>query len=219
MPPIDLNYRPAGYFWPMSLAYHLLGTVKGTRRRQHILELIEKGHLDEIEGWVAQESVTEPTRKALGKVHPSLMGGEFLPDLRKNEIEIARISLMSVTGDVISIRATRGKSRIRYRICDEYGDERLRYGDESSPDVAKRTSNRPLTLDELEKFIEDAGAGMDYVRQNLSAGTDPEYLVCFLTATSPYYPALTELYYTRFDELIEAEDSDRSYRKESPCTA
>ena len=55
-----------------------------------------------------------------GRLHPSNMGGEYLPLLRKGEVEIARISLQSVTADQISIRARRLSKRIGYRIVDEY---------------------------------------------------------------------------------------------------
>lgn len=221
MSSIDLLYRPAGYFWPMSLAYHLLGTVKGAARQNHIHALIAEDRLEELEGWAAVESLPEPRRRELGRIHPMLMGGEYLPDLRKNEVEIARISLMSVTGDVTSIRATRGKSRIRYRVVDEYGDERRDGLRGRIQDLANRTSTRPLTLGELEQFIEAAGAGMDYIRLNLSSGTDPESLLGFLTATSPYYPDLTKLYDQRFDELIAAGWSvqDDEEEEDSSCTA
>ena len=47
------------------------------------------------------------------------MGGEYLPPLRKGEVEIARISLESTTDDQISIRARRGRERIRCRVVDE----------------------------------------------------------------------------------------------------
>ena len=59
-------------------------------------------------------------REAWGAIHPSHLGGEFLPRLRKGEVEIARISLRSVTADQISLRARRLVGRIGYRIVDEY---------------------------------------------------------------------------------------------------
>ena len=37
---IKLDFRPAGYFWPLDLAVHLLATVKGTERRKYIQSLI-----------------------------------------------------------------------------------------------------------------------------------------------------------------------------------
>jgi len=199
MSAIDLNFRPAGYFWPLSLASHLLGTVKGVVRQNHIRTLIEENRLDELENWLAHESLSDEVRKSTGRVHPILMGGEYLPNLHKVEVEIARISLESVTGDVISVRAARGKRRIRYHIIDEYDGETLN-------GVTRRTSTRPLTLGQLERFIEGSSGGMNIVRRNIpDDAADLKKYEGFLRATSPFYPDLTTLYQQRFDELVEAE--------------
>jgi hypothetical protein len=40
------------------------------------------------------------SRSALGRLHPSFMGGEYLPDRRDTEVEIARINIDSTTSDV-----------------------------------------------------------------------------------------------------------------------
>jgi hypothetical protein len=196
---INLDFRPVGYFWPLSLGSHLLGTVKGAVRQNHIHSLIEQNRLDELSDWLAHESLPDEVRTATGRVHPILMGGEYLPNLHKVEVEIARISLKSVTGDVISVRAARGKRRIRYRIIDEYNGETL-------SGVTRRTSTRPLTLGQLEKFIEGSSGGMDIVRRNIFVrGGYAEECKGFLHASSPFYPGLTALYQQRFDELVEAE--------------
>ena len=118
--PLNLKFRPSSYFWPHSLETHLLASVKGAARQQHIRLLIAQGRMRELDDWIAAESLEVGPRAYLGRLHPSLMGGEYLPSLRHNEVEIARISLRSVTGDVISVRATKGKHRIYYRIVDEY---------------------------------------------------------------------------------------------------
>ncbi|MBK8320987.1 MAG: hypothetical protein IPL05_21580 [Betaproteobacteria bacterium] len=179
---IDLKFRPAGYFWPLSLATHLLSRVKGAERQRQIRQLIAQGKLNEVDAWLAAESLSDASRVQLGRCHPSLMGGEYLPDLRLNEVEIARISLLSVTGDVISVRATQGKRRIYYRIVDEYEGD-------SVPEHSRRTSIKPLTLSQLERFIERASAGMDIIYFNWSHGEEIDSLPAFLTATSPFYPS------------------------------
>lgn len=195
MSAIDLDFRPAGYFWPHTLATHLLATVKGAVRQRHIRSLIEEDRLDELEDWIAQQSLTEPERRTIGRFHPMFMGGEYLSDLRKREIEIARVSLQSTTGDVISVRAFKGKGPFRYRIVDEYDGETL-------TTKTTRTSKRPLTLGQLEKFIEGAGAGIEIVRFNIQYGYgDPESCRNFLSASSPFYPELDALYELRFEEL------------------
>jgi hypothetical protein len=198
MSAIDFGFRPTGYFWPHTLATHLLATVKGAVRQRHIRSLIEEDRLGELEDWLAKQSLTETERHATGRIHPMLMGGEYLSDLRKREIEIARISLQSTTGDVISVRAFNGKGPIRYRIVDEYNGETLM-------GKTTRTSKRPLTLGQLEKFIEGAGAGIGIVRFNIQYGDgDPESCRNFLSATSPFYPELDALYELRFDELAKS---------------
>ena len=52
-------------------------------------------------------SLTEDERNRFGAIHPSFMGGEYLPDCNPSETEIARVKLRSTTQDLISIRATR----------------------------------------------------------------------------------------------------------------
>lgn len=193
---IDLEYRPAHYFWPHSLETHLLATVKGAERQRYIRMLDSLERLPELPGYLAAESLSEEERTALGRVHPSLMGGEYLPDLRSREIEIARISLRSVTGDVISVRARQGRGRISYRIVDEYGGDCL-------SEQTRRTSARPLTLAQLENFIELAGAGMVIVQRNLGGGSDLDSLEDFLTASSPFYPELEALYSKRISDWAE----------------
>ena len=51
------------------------------------------------------------------------MGGEYLPPLLDDEVEIARVSLASVTADQTSVRAQRIPGGIAYRIVDEYGED------------------------------------------------------------------------------------------------
>ena len=208
MSAIDFDFRPTGYFWPHTLATHLLATVKGAVRQQHIRTLIEANRLDELEDWLAKQSLTETERRATGRIHPMFMGGEYLSDLRKREIEIARISLQSTTGDVISVRAFRGKGPFRYRVVDEYNGETL-------TSKTTRISKRPLTLGELEKFIEGAGAGIEIVRFNIQYGDgDPESCRNFLSAMSPFYPELDALYELRFEELAKSMRRDDLYDDE-----
>jgi hypothetical protein len=61
--------------------------------------------LGSLEGSEFDESLSNGAREFRGRVHPSLMSGEYLPDYEGDEVEIARVALASVMGDVISIRA------------------------------------------------------------------------------------------------------------------
>ena len=77
------------------------------------------------------------------------MGGEYLPDLLPDEVEIARATLKSTTMDVISVRARPTKHRIIYRIVDEYYDENLFHYH-----LIQKTSIRPLTMRQLIALID-----------------------------------------------------------------
>ena len=102
----------------------------GYRKRTHVIAAI-KG---------------ERRRLALGRLHPSFMGGEYLPDRRDTEVEIARINIDSTTSDVTSVYAKAGKDRIRYRVVDEYNGDTL-------SEKRTRSSKRPLSLGELIDFF------------------------------------------------------------------
>ena len=83
-------------------------------------------------------------------MHPMNMGGEYLPPMFDGEVEIARISLRSVTGDQISVRARRSRGDIEYRIVDEYPES----GETYIPHP--RTSTRRLTMGALVTMIDEA---------------------------------------------------------------
>jgi hypothetical protein len=161
VPGIDLEFRPASYFWPLSLETHLLTCIKGVERKALLRELIDSGRFDEIPAFLKQSALSEEERQALGRIHPALMGGEFLPDLRQNEVEIARITIASTTQDVTSVFARRGKNRIYYRVVDEYDGDTL-------SDKTTRTSTRPLTLSELEAFLNCSWSIFDVLAMNFS---------------------------------------------------
>src|SRR3989442_2873659 len=80
------------------------------------------------------------------------LGREFLPDQQANEVEIACISLASVTGDVIAVTARRRGGRIVYQIIDEYGT-RFHFD--------PKTSTRPLSMGELVSLIDGTTGHLD----------------------------------------------------------
>jgi hypothetical protein len=189
---VDLDFRPAGYFWPLDLATHLLATVKGAERRKHIQTLIDANRLDLLEDLVAKSSLAPEVRRATGRIHPWFMGGEYLPDQMPGEVEIARVTLASTTQDVVSVRARKGKNRIRYRIVDEYEGETL-------TERRERTSTRPLTLGQLIDFLDGAWSIRDVVTGN-EMECDLERMRWFVTVSSPFYPHLATHYDQRFVE-------------------
>ena len=68
--------------------------------------------LGELDPALLEAELDDDARARLGAIHPMLMGGEYLPSFRQGEVEIARIALASVTGDVFSIRARRRPSGV-----------------------------------------------------------------------------------------------------------
>src|SRR4051812_46031406 len=100
VPGIDLSFRPQAYFWPLGLETHLLARVKGAERKAALKKLIDAGRMDAIPDGLAHSTLSEADRQALGRIHPSFMGGEYLPDLSQSEVMIASITIASTTQDV-----------------------------------------------------------------------------------------------------------------------
>ena len=148
---IDLNYRPDTY-WPESLTpEQLLSRIHG-KERQDIARLTYAAcGFSGLDAFLAREALTHEEREAWGRVHPLCMGGEYLPDTEAGEVEIARLSMQSTTGDQISMRARQADGVIRYRVVGEYEDEEgMRYV------LPFETREQPLSLSELMEFIDGA---------------------------------------------------------------
>ena len=197
----DLNFRPETY-WPEFDDYHAIAAarVKGALRRQAAGRLADEGLYDPL---ICAENLPEEHRIAVGRVHPMFMGGEYLPDLLPNEVEIARATLKSTTMDVISVRARPTRQRIIYRIVDEYYDENL-----FTYHLIQKTSIRPLTIRQLIALIDNAqenGGLSSCARQyNHECSEDAEGLYDFATITSDFYPALQAWYDQSNLEWLEA---------------
>jgi hypothetical protein len=145
-PVIDLGYRPQSYFWPITHDTHVIAAIKGERRRSAIRDAFDADRVTPLDEIYAAPTLPDEDRRALGRLHPSFMGGEYLPDRRDTEVEIARINIDSTTSDVTSVYAKAGKDRIRYRVVDEYNGDTL-------SEKRTRRSKRPLSLGELIEFL------------------------------------------------------------------
>ena len=113
-----------------------------------VRDALARGDIASIDPILAEETLSEADRRSWGLIHPDLMGGEYLPDLDAEDVEIARISLRSTLSDQISIRAARAGDKIRYSVCDEY---------ETEYRLAVTESELPLTLGELIALIDGSG--------------------------------------------------------------
>ena len=144
------------------------------------------------------------------------MGGEYLPDYRRDEVEIARIELQSTTSDVISIRARPRGKRIEYSVCDEYQVEYR---------LPQKTSRQPFSLRELIRFLDSVehpehepewkrfGFVLSFNQTNLDCGGDLETLQNFTSVESDFYPALSQHYAKVIGDWYEASLTDRSTRE------
>ena len=110
---INYDFRPESYWVPArSPLEAALRSVKGRNRREMIRDYHSNGLLPALSDNLLRDTLEEDTRRRLDLIHPSFMGGEYLPDYRRDEVEIARIELQSTTSDVISVRARPQGKRI-----------------------------------------------------------------------------------------------------------
>ena len=172
-------------------------------RRATLKTLIDSGRIEEIPEFLAQSALSDEERKALGRIHPAFMGGEYLPDLRQREVMIARITIASTTQDVTCVYARRGRKRIRYRVVDEYEGETL-------TGCCERTSTRPLTLGELAEFFDGAWSIFSVLSMNFGhRGYDEGQMQRFVVeVSSSFYPELGALYRSRIHAWAAAKRLD-----------
>ena len=175
---LDLSYRPESYFWPITHETHLIAAIKGERRRNIIREAFDANTVTPLDEYYAAPVLHEQDRRALGALHPSFMGGEYLPNRQETEVEIARINIDSTTSDVTSVYAKAGKNRIYYRVVDEYNGDTL-------SQKRTRTSKQPLTLGELVEFFLGAWHLNEVLEMN---ELDREGAHDFTHPSSEFYP-------------------------------
>jgi hypothetical protein len=156
---IYYDFRPESFWSPPSDPLQaILRNIKGRRRREMIRDYYVAGKVDELFDELLEDSLDPEARSGLSRIHPTFMGGEYLPNYGRQEVEIARVTLESTTSDVVSLRAQPAGSRIKYHVVDEYQTE---FG------LPQRTSSRPFSLRELIRFLdslEHPGADVSWGR-------------------------------------------------------
>jgi len=184
---IDLAFRPNGYFWPLDLRTHVLSSIKGAERRSYVERMFDEGRERELPADLIQSALHPEERRATGAVHPSFMGGEYLPDQRHREVEIARITIASVTQDVTSVYARRTKHRILYHVVDEYEGQTL--GAKNT-----RSSKQPLTLTELTDFFLGGWNLLQVLEMNsLNEPGRADEARAFFWTSSEFYPGFKQV--------------------------
>ena len=211
---VDLDFRPRSYWADADPISAIVQNIKGQNRREMARDFIA-GDVPkawgEIDPGLLDDTLSAERRVSLGQIDPSFMGGEYLPDYRRAEVEIARIVLQSATSDVYSLRARTGArgTRIRYRFVDEY---------ESTFFLTPATSRRPLTMSQLIALIDTAESesvetlGHPFVESmaywQFEGGASVQDALDFVSVESSVYPQLGDYYTRRLDAWADA------YRRE-----
>ena len=197
---LDLSYRPESYFWPITHETHLIAAIKGERRRNFIREAFDANTVTPLDEYYAAPVLHEQDRRALGALHPSFMGGEYLPNRQETEVEIARINIDSTTSDVTAVYAKAGKNRIYYRVVDEYNGDTL-------SEKRTRTSKQPLTLGELVEFFLGAWHLNEVLEMN---ELDREGAHDFTHPSSEFYPEFSRAIRAKINEWCPAEEPEET---------
>ena len=137
------------YFHTTSDEIACLLRIKGNYRREFVGKAIKSDGLDSVPHAWAEHEISETLKAMLQRQHPRARGGEDLPDLNENEVEIARFTLVdSVHGEVTSLRAQKVlESRINYRMVDEYEtDIKIPYKFSSTPLTEKQALDCEIEL-------------------------------------------------------------------------
>lgn len=215
VPDIDLEFRPRSYWADQDPIEAIVQNIKGQNRREMARDFIAGDmpkSFGEIDDSLIEDTLSADARVSLGHIHPSFMGGEYLPDYGRGEVEIARVVLESSTQDVYSFRARRSRAgaRIRYRLVDEY---------EAEFTLTPASSARPLSLGQLIALIDSAESdeldtmGWPFVEGfaawQIEGGESPEDAAAFASVESSVYPQLGEYYAERMSQWAAAQAAER----------
>ena len=203
----NMKYRPGSYWSQEDPLEAILEGVKGVARRKAIRNAWDNGNLEKLSDLVLKGKLNDQERSSLGKLHPSLMGGEYLPDYEPGQTTIVRILLQSVTIDVIELRARpQPDGTFRLKWIDEYnGLFRFDYDRHIEFDL-------PLTFEELVDYIDNSYCDMvhlplGYNEENAKYESGDNYLNTlrhFTSVSSPFYPNLGAFYQDQADAIAEA---------------
>jgi hypothetical protein len=206
----DYDFRPDSYFDGLDPRTLTVASILGEERRKDVARRLELGDLDPMVcgDWLVEPVLDDDIRSIIGRAHPAFMGGEYLPGLGENEIEIARVVLASVMQDVTSIRARREGGRIRYRVEDEYETDFASFQTESE---------KPLTLRELISLIDGSvnpddsfghGLAWPHIFVHINAGCEDDAR-SLVSVESEFYPELGRYYARVIREYFEEIDAER----------
>lgn len=212
MRPIDYAFRPGDYWGIDSIARQVLSRIAGSVRRDEVECILETEGPDGLERLLARdpnlldELLEEKDRDFRARIHPKLMGGEYLPRLKPDEVEIARVELLaSVLNDVIRVTARSCKRGIRFAVQNEYPE----FGRYRQPFFYRR---QPLSLGELVELIDHSaqdgwrsgGLVYSFFDEVIEGGpATPRTSEGLVQVRSVYYPELGEHYRRSLEARLE----------------
>ena len=197
----DLSWRPNSYWSSESYLSAIEHTIAGRARCEFIERVAGEEEHPELIAPLLDEHLAPAERTLWGRAHPSFMGGEYLPERREAEVEIARLEFSSVTADVISIRARPHRYGLSIPIVDEY---------ETAFVFTPRWPRKTLTLGQIQTLINTAknpdedssfpkGLVFPCIDRLAQEGTDLNFLRRFIQVRSSHYPALESLFEHKLD--------------------
>ena len=172
------DFRPSDALFGLPAETFLLASVKGESRRQMITAATREDRLEQLHESLLASELSDEDRKQWGRLHPSHLGGEFLPNRSPDELEVARITIRSTTYDVVSLYARRHAAGYDYRLVDEYDGEFLE-GDTTA------SLPRQMTQAEVVEFFLGAYPLADICEGNELTGKEAQD---FTLPSSTYYP-------------------------------
>ena len=206
-PPIprDESFVPETYWPALSVGQIIVHSIRGVARRETAEKALEEGTLEALPDFVLQDRLTDRQRLSLSRIHPSLMGGEYLPDHLPGEVTIASICYEgSVCRDVDEIRAS---LRGGYRWVGESWEGRDIEEDEWTPDeeegetadaLPPKNFCQPVSQNTLAAWIVERV--MEVLNDNnFNGGEEWGNLRGFASVSSDHYPTLAE----QCDQMIE----------------
>jgi hypothetical protein len=219
----DLDYRPTSYWELNDPVATTLNRIQGEARRRVVEAALDAGKTvpkDVLESRLSSESLD-----AISAIHPSLMGGEFLPKLRPGEVEIARVVLASVTVDVTSLRARCDGGWIRFRVVDEYPEPGIWF---RLPIWRRRrllTMRELITILERTKEVADGkncnvglvGGWRDFSWEEKPTLETARGYARFATVKSPFYPQLRQWYEEEADEWLDEKLRELGLEEPAPA--
>ena len=211
----EMNFRPESY-WDNAVSG--LANIKGEMRRRILSNAFDGGDFNFLPSSIFSDELSDSERMLTTSIDPAFMGGEYLPPYDSGEIEIARVSLQSVTWDVISIRAIKiPQDRLCYRVVDEY---------ETPFKSRPLISLEPFSFKELVSFIDSVENGhgtrgltavyRDYNYEIIGPGrSELEGLVNFVRVSSLFYPDLESWYETEAMEWFTSHLAELEFEEET----